>query len=109
MEMDSPFSPCLEAKWLVHGGFHWLTPVQMMVDFAACKWPDGLKNGEDALARRFDNLNEPALSNLSSILEMDEDDTGTRPPVITFSHFLPLQASCVALPCHFHWQHIMTP
>lgn len=68
-----------------------------MMDFAACKWPEGLKNGEDALARRFDSLNEPTLSNLSSVLEMDEDDTGSRPPVITFSHFLPLQASYALL------------
>ena len=65
--------------------------MQLMVDFHACKWPPPLVNGEDSLAQCFDSLNEPALSNLDSILEMDEDDTGVRPPLITFSHFLPLQ------------------
>lgn len=64
-----------------------------MVDFHACKWPTPLVNGEDSLAQTFDSLNEPGLSNLDSILEMDEDDTGERPPLITFSHFLPLQVS----------------
>ena len=62
-----------------------------MVDFHACKWPPPLVNGEDSLAQTIDSLNEPGLSNLDSILEMDEDDTGFRPPLITFSHFLPLQ------------------
>ena len=63
-----------------------------MVDFHACKWPSGLVNGEDSLAQKFDSLNEPTLSNLNANLEMDEDETGEWPPVITFSHFLPLQA-----------------
>ena len=65
---------------------------QVMVDFEACKWPNKLVNGSDELAQRFDSLNEPSLSNLDSILEMEEDAVGTRPPLITFSHFLPLQA-----------------
>lgn len=71
--------------------------LQLMVDYHACKWPSPLVNGEDPLAQHFDSLNEPALSNLDSILEMDEDETGERPPVITFSHFLPLQVNFFAL------------
>ena len=67
--------------------------VQLMVDYHACKWPSPLTNGGDQLAQRFDSLNEPALSNLDCILEMDEDDTGERPPLITFSHFLPIQVA----------------
>ena len=62
------------------------------MDFEACKWPHKLVNGSDELAQRFDSLNEPSLSNLDSILEMEEDALGSRPPLITFSHFLPLQA-----------------
>lgn len=34
---------------------------------------------------------QPALSNLVETLEMEEEDTGQRSPLITFSHFLPLQ------------------
>jgi hypothetical protein len=64
---------------------------QMMMDYHACIWPNALVNGEEPLAQRFDSLNEPRLSNLDSILEMEEDDTGVRPPLITFSHFLPFQ------------------
>lgn len=67
--------------------------MQLMVDYHACKWPASLANGEDLLAQHFDSLNEPWLSNLDSILEMDEDDTGVRPPLITFSHFLPNQVT----------------
>ena len=65
-----------------------------MTDYHACVWPTPLVNGEESLAQRFDSLNEPGLSNLDSILEMEEDDTGERPPLITFSHFLPLQVAC---------------
>ena len=76
-----------------------------MTDYHACVWPTPLVNGEESLAQRFDSLNEPGLSNLDSILEMEEDDTGERPPLITFSHFLPLQVTrafriaCSPSPC----------
>lgn len=62
-----------------------------MMDYHACVWPSPLVNGEEPLAQRFDSLNEPGLSNLDSILEIEEDDSGVRPPLITFSHFLPIQ------------------
>lgn len=66
--------------------------VQVMVDFHACRWPSSIPTSHDtSIAEYFDNLNEPALSNLAENLEMEEENTGRRPPLITFSHFLPLQ------------------
>jgi hypothetical protein len=63
------------------------------VDFHACRWPPAVSTAHDtSLAEYFDNLNEPALSNLAETLEMEEEDSGQRSPLITFSHFLPLQA-----------------
>ena len=43
----------------------------------------------------FDNLHQPPLSNLAENLEMEEEQTGRRPPLITFSHFLPLQVTAL--------------
>ena len=63
-----------------------------MVDFHACQWPPHIPSSHDtSIAEYFDNLNEPALSNLAENMEMEEEDAGSRPPLITFSHFLPLQ------------------
>ena len=68
------------------------TCVQVMVDFHACRWPPSIPTSHDtSIAEYFDNLNEPALSNLAENLEMEEEENGTRSPLITFSHFLPLQ------------------
>ena len=65
---------------------------QVMVDFHACQWPPHIPSSHDtSIAEYFDNLNEPALSNLAENMEMEEEDAGSRPPLITFSHFLPLQ------------------
>ena len=65
---------------------------QVMVDFHACQWPPHIPSSHDtSIAEYFDNLNEPALSNLAENMEMEEEDAGVRPPLITFSHFLPLQ------------------
>ena len=67
---------------------------QVMVDFHACRWPPHIPSSHDtSIAEYFDNLNEPALSNLAENLEMEEEQTGRRPPLITFSHFLPLQVA----------------
>ena len=66
--------------------------LQVMVDFHACRWPPHIPSSHDtSIAEYFDNLNEPALSNLAENLEMEEEETGHRPPLLTFSHFLPLQ------------------
>lgn len=66
--------------------------MQVMVDFHACRWPSSIPTSHDtSIAEYFDNLNEPALSNLAENLEMEEENTGMRTPLITFSHFLPLQ------------------
>ena len=68
--------------------------MQVMVDFHACQWPPHIPSSHDtSIAEYFDNLNEPALSNLAENMEMEEEDAGARPPLITFSHFLPLQVS----------------
>lgn len=65
-------------------------------DYRLCHWPAGVTRtlhnskdpGADILARHFDRMNEPTLSNLETVLEMElaEEDP---PDVITFSHFLP--------------------
>lgn len=66
--------------------------MQVMVDFHACRWPSSIPTSHDtSIAEYFDNLNEPSLSNLAENLEMEEENTGRRSPLITFSHFLPLQ------------------
>ena len=69
------------------------------MDFHACRWPAAIPTSHDtSLAEFFDNLNEPALSNLAETLEMEQEDTGARSPLITFSHFLPLQVGLPLLP-----------
>ena len=66
--------------------------VQVMVDFHACRWPSSIPSSHDtSIAEYFDNMNEPSLSNLAEKLEMEEEDYNCRSPLITFSHFLPLQ------------------
>ena len=61
-----------------------------MVDFHACTWPSPELNAKDtSLAEYFDRLNEPQLDNFCSVLSMDGG--GQQTPIITFSHFLPLQ------------------
>jgi hypothetical protein len=70
----------------------WPGAAQVMVDFHACRWPSSMPTSHDtSIAEYFDNLNEPALSNLSENMEMEEEEGGRRSPLITFSHFLPLQ------------------
>ncbi|EIE23640.1 Metallo-dependent phosphatase, partial [Coccomyxa subellipsoidea C-169] len=65
----------------------------VMVDFHACRWPSSIPTSHDtSIAEYFDNLNEPALSNLAENLEMEEEESGSRSPLLTFSHFLPLQS-----------------
>uniref|UniRef100_A0A061S2J1 Metallo-dependent protein n=1 Tax=Tetraselmis sp. GSL018 TaxID=582737 RepID=A0A061S2J1_9CHLO len=63
---------------------------KVMSDFSMCEWPEGLSPLDDSLARHFDALNDPAVSNLAAELRRQRRE-GRRPPVITFSHFLPLQ------------------
>jgi hypothetical protein len=59
-----------------------------MVDFRLCRWPDAVKGMRDtSVAEYFDNLNEPELSQLAD----SRDANGALEPLITFSHFLPLQ------------------
>lgn len=66
------------------------------MDFHACSWASQpslqLPNVEDSLARHFDALNEPAFSAALGAIEAQADAAGgARPPVISFSHFLPRQ------------------
>jgi hypothetical protein len=61
---------------------------QIMVDFRLCRWPEEVKGTRDtSVAEYFDNLNEPELSQLADT----RDANGASEPLITFSHFLPLQ------------------
>jgi hypothetical protein len=56
--------------------------------------PEGKDPGGDELARYFDEMNEPMLSDLETVLEMDEHQDD----VITFSHYLPRQELLPVLP-----------
>jgi len=62
-------------------------------DYRMCVWPrsvheEGQDPGGRALAELFDQMNEPSLTQLETVLEMERDDPHP-PDVITFSHFLP--------------------
>ena len=64
--------------------------MQIMTDFAACRWPAGMQ--DEAIAQAIDEANE---ANFQAFEEQRESCPG---PVISFSHFLPMQvpASCAA-------------
>ena len=62
-----------------------------MVDFQACSWPEGLDATSMSLAEHFDQMNQEPVADVVSALAAHEPTTDTQPPVITFSHFLPLQ------------------
>ncbi|GAB4813272.1 hypothetical protein N2152v2_000318 [Parachlorella kessleri] len=65
----------------------------VMTDFHVCSWTSvpGLSNSDDTIARHLDTLNEEAVSGVLTRLQQQEAEAGRRPPVITFSHFLPRQ------------------
>lgn len=68
-----------------------------MVDFRLCRWPEAVQTGRDtAIAEYFDGLNEPVLSYLAEMREGVDDAE----PLISFSHYLPLQVRA-ALHSHF--------
>ncbi len=75
----------------------WLTStpygVQMMVDFKACSWPEHLDATGTSLAAHFDDMNQEPVADVMSALAAQAGGTNNRPPVITFSHFLPHQVS----------------
>ncbi|KAJ7975496.1 Ser/Thr protein phosphatase family protein, expressed [Quillaja saponaria] len=56
-------------------------------DFHACKWPEGLSNGDTSLAFYFDALNDRSQNLLKEIQD-------TCHHTITFSHFVPRQELC---------------
>lgn len=64
--------------------------MQMMTDFHACTWPNGLNAMDTSLAAHFDAMNDEAVADV--VVAVAQANTA---PVITFSHFLPLQV----LPC----------
>lgn len=73
-----------------------LVPIEdAMMDFHLCKWPPGLSalGGSDSVARHFDELNGGMDSECARWLDPPPGaaigDETTRPPVISFSHFLP--------------------
>lgn len=66
------------------------------MDFHACSWASQPSlqppDADDSLARHFDALNEPGFSaTLAAIEAAAAAAGGDRPPVISFSHFLPRQ------------------
>ncbi|KAL4446687.1 hypothetical protein ABPG77_007931 [Micractinium sp. CCAP 211/92] len=65
---------------------------KVMIDFHACSWPAPLSSQDDSLAAHFDELNEPAFSQAVQEIEAETAAAGgKRPPIISFSHFLPRQ------------------
>ena len=71
------------------------TVPQIMTDFSACRWPKGMQ--DEAIARHLDELNDEGLA------AMAEQQASSPGPVISFSHFLPLQVlldSATALYVH---------
>lgn len=65
--------------------------LQIMVDFHACSWPDEMDATSTSLAAHFDQMNNEPVVDVMSACNNHEAATSTWPPVITFSHFLPLQ------------------
>lgn len=80
------------------------TPIEkVMLDFHVCSWTSvpGLVTTDDSIARHFDALNEPhftaALQQMQKESIVDDDGGDMKmnpssPPIISFSHFLPLQS-----------------
>ncbi len=71
-----------------------------MVDFKACSWPEHLDATGTSLATHFDDMNQEPVADVISALAAQAGGTDDRPPVITFSHFLPHQAS-LRFPCWY--------
>lgn len=70
------------------------TPIEkVMLDFHVCTWTStpGLSTKDESIARHLDSLNEPAFSAALNAIEEETRVSGVRPPVISFSHFLPHQ------------------
>ena len=72
-----------------------------MVDFKACSWPEHLDATGTSLATHFDDMNQEPVADVISALAAQAGGTDDPPPVITFSHFLPHQAS-LRSPCWCH-------
>ncbi|KAL3153387.1 hypothetical protein ABBQ38_011726 [Trebouxia sp. C0009 RCD-2024] len=96
---------CIEGVWLVplyswyHASFDAepdipgaLPAHKIMVDFHACSWPEALDATSPSLAMHFDQMNEEPVTDVMSACQSSADASCDWPPVITFSHFLPLQA-----------------
>lgn len=64
-----------------------------MVDFQACSWPEPLNSTDTSLATHFDEMNQEPVADVMTALTAQAGGTDQRPPIITFSHFLPLQVN----------------
>ena len=62
-----------------------------MMDFHACTWPEPLNGTDMSLAAHFDQMNQEPVADVVAALDAGSDSSEARLPVITFSHFLPLQ------------------
>lgn len=80
-------------------------PCQVMMDFHACHWPSHLGDGTGTeLAQHFDQMNEPSLSDVEAAIAQASTGGRERPPVISFSHYLPFQVGMLSLPsCPKQW------
>lgn len=65
--------------------------LQIMVDFHACTWPKAMDAASPSLATHFDQMNEEPVADVVSACTNHAASSCNWPPVITFSHFLPLQ------------------
>ena len=84
--------------------------VQVFKDFHACRWPENLNARDTSLAEHFDQMNTESVDTVAHSLQCQSSARQIRSPVITFSHYLPLQVQPgVQLGDHFSCQHFACP
>ncbi|KAL6768574.1 hypothetical protein ACKKBF_B11275 [Auxenochlorella protothecoides x Auxenochlorella symbiontica] len=89
-----PLLSWYHASWDREPDLPGATPIEkIMMDFHACTWSSvpGLTPADDSIARHMDSLNDPGTARVLAALDAAEAVSGVRPPLITFSHFLPDQ------------------
>jgi hypothetical protein len=68
---------------------------RVMTDFAACKWPAGVDDRSDDVARLLDAANGPLPAALAALARPSALERASRPHrVVSFSHFLPRPELC---------------
>ena len=65
--------------------------MQVFKDFHACRWPDHFNARDTSLAQHFDKMNTVSVDKVAHCLQCQSSARQSKSPVITFSHYLPLQ------------------